>query len=315
MRDIVSPRSGGTVGEASAVSSSETRIVGILLARDEDVWVERAVLSVAAFCDELILCDHRSRDATPEILRRLASRHADMSYVRIRHPRESHELIKSHAGTRTWVLSVDGDEIYDPVRLAAFKARLLGGEFDQWWAIRLSMLHCAILDLDAGSATGWLTPPARSGTKLFNFGAISSWEGKVPERLHGGTPVFRPFGTSATYNMGEHHPWNEAPFRCLHLCFLHRSSRQSPREIARPSYGDSRSGSPARRAWRTARRWLGRPEPSWWKLTKYRQGELVTVLTQEFFGPDANGRYVSGLLTSHPAERAGPSGRGDPPAP
>jgi len=77
--------------------------------RDEDLFVERAVRNASALCDEWILVDHASRDRTPEILRRLARELPRASFHAIRHPRESHELIRYLAGTPTWIFGVDGD--------------------------------------------------------------------------------------------------------------------------------------------------------------------------------------------------------------
>src|SRR5689334_12475308 len=104
------------------------RIVGLMLARDEDIWAERAVRSVVEFCDELILCDHRSRDRTPTILQELAAEFPHVSYTRIRDPKESHDLVKHLAGSNTWLFSADADEIYDRDRLRGFRDRLLAGE-------------------------------------------------------------------------------------------------------------------------------------------------------------------------------------------
>jgi hypothetical protein len=43
-------------------------IVGSVLVRNEDVFLERAIRNVAAFCDRIFAVDHRSKDRTWEIL-------------------------------------------------------------------------------------------------------------------------------------------------------------------------------------------------------------------------------------------------------
>ena len=48
-------------------------VVGVVLVRNEDVFVEQAIRNIAAFCDRIYAVDHLSTDLTPEILRRLAS--------------------------------------------------------------------------------------------------------------------------------------------------------------------------------------------------------------------------------------------------
>src|SRR5205085_11323412 len=170
------------------------RIVGISLVRDEDRFVEQAVRNVLGFCDELILVDHRSRDRTPEILERLAAESSIPTTLhRVDEPSASHDLIKGYAGEAVWVFGVDGDELYDPRGLERFRQRLLAGEAAEDWQIRANMLHCVSLDEERGVATGYLSPPAPSTAKLFNFARIESWDSDNPARLHDpSSPVFKP---------------------------------------------------------------------------------------------------------------------------
>ena len=104
-----------------------TRIVGIALLRNEEKYVARSIRNAAGFCDEMLLCDHRSSDQTPQILGELAAELPRVTVHRLQHPRESHDLIKPHVGTNTWILGVDGDEIYDPAGLARLRSRILSG--------------------------------------------------------------------------------------------------------------------------------------------------------------------------------------------
>jgi hypothetical protein len=155
---------------------------------------------------------------------------------------------------------------------------VLRGDFDDWFTVKGNNLHCTSFDVEAGTATGYLAPPARSITKLFNFAAIESWTGTAAEHLYGGQRRLKPdFADAPTYLLRDEHPWAESPFRCLHVCFLPRSSRQPSTSRTRrgvlESYGYSRIDR-ARAALRMA---FGRPSESAWKLEKYRQGELVTV--------------------------------------
>lgn len=259
--------------------------MGIALVRDDDLLVERAIRNVVGFCDEMFLVDHRSRDETPQILAGLAASEPTLSFHPAKHPRESHDLIKGLAGSATWVFGVDGDEIYDPRGLPGFRARLLAGEFDDAWFIKGNVLHCDSIDIERREATGWLAPPARSITKLFNFAAIDSWEGNTPERLEGGAPVFRPgYDGDAIRWLRDEYTWETSPFRCLHACFLPRSSRDSGRSFARRSFVDRSMDPPWTRTLTLARSALGFPEQSQWKLTRYRQGERTTVDATGFFG-------------------------------
>jgi len=255
-----------------------TRIVGISLVRDEDRFVERAIRSVFGFCDELILVDHRSRDRTPEILERLATASPIPATVhRVRQPSTSHDLIKGYAGEDIWVFGVDGDEVYDPVGLARFRQQLLAGECSDDWLVRANMLHCVELDEERGVAKGYLSPPAPSVSKLFNFRRIDAWDGSNPERLHDPSGlVFKPGAEPRKRELNLEHSWEESPFRALHLCFLRRSSTQRTAG-ARLNIPDRLAPRRAPiRAWRALREAAGRPPAGSYK-DHYRVGELVTL--------------------------------------
>jgi hypothetical protein len=123
-----------------------------------------------------------------------------------------------------------------------------------------------------------MSPPSRSITKLYNYAAIEAWTGDGSERLHGGTIEFRPgYDESSVDNLGERLSWDESPLRCLHACFVRRSSRDAEAEL-RPILMESGLHD---RSWRgkLKRRLLGRrpPQESAWKRDKYMRGDLVTV--------------------------------------
>jgi hypothetical protein len=261
------------------------RIVGITLVRDEDLFVERAVRNVLDFCDELILVDHRSRDRTPQILEGIAAERPDrVRFHRVEDPALSHDLVAPYAGEDVWVFAVDGDELYDPAGLGAFKPRLLDGEFDGWWLIRSNALHTVELDAQRRRARGYLSPPAPSMVKLHNFALIESWDGRHPERLHGSEGLrFKPGCEPRKLELGRTAAWDESPLRCLHVCFLRRSSRER-RGGARVNIPDRNA--PRRlpkRIWFRLRiaAGVGRSE---WKQTHYRTGELVDVDAAPFLG-------------------------------
>lgn len=205
------------------------RIVGIVLVQNEDLWVERAVLNCMDFCDQLMVVDNASTDQTWGVLQSLAKRFGNKVVLhKADHPSLSHKLIQPLAGSKTWVFGIDGDEIYDPQGLKRFRSRLEKGEFDGYWSVFGNVLNVESLDLDTKTAQGYLAPPCRSMTKLYNFAAIEAWNGPCLERLHGGHIIFRE-GFSEKHRCELHQTisWDNADFRCLHLCFLKRSSRES----------------------------------------------------------------------------------------
>jgi hypothetical protein len=199
---------------------------------------------------------------------------------------DSHRLIEPYAGTATWVIGVDGDELYDPARLVRFREELLAGRFDRVFKIASNVLNCVDLNGEAGTASGYLSPPSRSITKLYNFGAIESWHGDGSERLHGGVIAFRPgYDDRSVDNLGERLAWDETPLRCLHACFLRRSSGEPDGgEWARPILEETGLQD---RSLRGAVKRLARlrrvPHVSAWKREKYMRGPVVTVDASPFF--------------------------------
>ena len=265
------------------------QVVGIVLVRNEDVFVEQAIRNVLGFCDRIHAVDHVSTDCTWDILRTLAEEYDHVDARRSHHAGESHRLIEGYAGTQTWVFGVDGDELYDPARLADFRRELLAGAYGNVFKIASNVLNCVALDRAAERATGYPSPPSRSITKLYNFAAIDSWAGDGAERLHGGTIAFRPgYDERSVDNIGERLTWEETPLRCLHACFLRRSSRDS-------EPGDMPAGRPIleetglhdRTWWGVVKRRLRPPalpaETVDWKRQKYMRGDLVTVDASSFF--------------------------------
>jgi hypothetical protein len=268
------------------------QIVGIVLVRNEDVFVEQAIRNVAEFCDRIHAVDHVSTDGTWDVLRELGREYDHVEAQRVHHAGESHRLIEQYAGTQTWVFGVDGDELYDPGRLAGFREELFAGAYGDAFKVASNVLNCVALDRERETASGYLSPPSRSITKLYNFAAIESWAGDGAERLHGGTIVFRNgYDERAVDNIGERVSWEETPLRCLHVCFLRRST-------ADPEPGGTVAGRPileetamhdrSRRG--TLKRLLLRrrpPKVSAWKREKYMRGELVTLDASPFFARSA----------------------------
>ena len=259
------------------------RIIGILLVQNEERFVRRAIENVIAFCDELILCDHASSDDTPQILDDVARRHPGKArFHRVRSPRETHEFLKPFAGTPTWVFGVDGDEIYDPAGLARFRRRLEVGEFDAHWVVFGNVLNVTRLSEEPNEAEGHLAPPCRSMTKLFNFSAIDTWNGDTPERLHGGQIAFRPgFHAGLRCSLHETVDWNDADFRCLHLCFVPRSRFDSPGGV-RENIMDRHAWSWTKLCKKCRSLVFGVPTTNW-KLEKYARGEKVRKSAAAFF--------------------------------
>jgi glycosyltransferase involved in cell wall biosynthesis len=263
-----------------------TRIVGIMLVKDEDLFVEQAVRNVLDFCDEIFLADNGSRDGTIGIFDSLVAEHPNkLRLHRIAHPRESHDLVKGFAGEPVWVFGVDGDELYDPAGLAQMRTQLLAGGHDEAWLVRGNVLHCLDLGADRSTARGYLSPPAPSMTKLHNFALIESWDGqgRNPERLHGREGLrFKPGASERKVELNREATWDDSIFRCLHVCFLPRSTRDGGVMARRNIPDQNAPRRMPRRIWTRLRELAGRPQQSEWK-EHYRVGPVEVVSAEPFF--------------------------------
>lgn len=268
---------------------SDFRIVGIMLVRNEDVFIEQSIRNVLDFCDWLIITDHQSTDSTFEICKRLASENSKIDLRQINHVSESAEAITPYYNTPTWIFAVDGDEVYDPVGLSLMREKLLAGEFSNSWAVFGNVLNVSVLDAERRKAKGYLAPPARTITKLYNFSAIDDWLDCTVERLHGDKIVFKPgFSVRSRRYLHQEIDWDYAYFRCLHLAFLNRSSngrenlmniRLNPDEIHQINATMSVFGRSIKSLRFCLRQLLRRD----WKNTKYRRGPLVEKDVRVFF--------------------------------
>jgi hypothetical protein len=270
--------------------SRRRQIVGIVLVRNEDVFVEQAIRTAAVFCDIVHVADHMSTDRTWDVVRQVVREldiHCDAR--RLGDARKSHGLIEGYAGTPTWVFGVDGDELYDPAGLRLLRDQLLEGAHDRLFRIKSNVLNCVALDDERSRASGYLAPPSRSITKLYNFGAIEAWT-DCHERLHGGTIVFREgYEYESVAHFGRRYSWERSPFRCLHTCFLRRSSRDPlAAGRGRPNLEDHRMYRRTRSPVfdHLVRRALGKHNgrtASSWKNDRYRRGPRVTKDATPFF--------------------------------
>lgn len=259
------------------------KIVGIVLLMNEDVFVEQCIRNIEPFCDEIIVADE-SVDNTPKILERLRAEFPEKIRLhRLNHPRESHPLVRGYANTHTWVFGVDGDEIYDPEGLMRFRKRLEAGEFDSAWAIFGNVFNICHLDDDKQFAEGYLAPPCRSMTKLYNFRAITDWSGECKERMHGGEIHFKEgWNERDRLDLYKQVPWEEADFRCVHTCFLRRSSLEPPKPRPRSNIMDRMAWDVpklVRRIWA----WVTRQPAPVWKLQVYNRGPLHRLPVGVFF--------------------------------
>lgn len=260
-------------------------IIGICQIRNEDVFLGQVIANIEEFCDQIIVADHQSKDQTASIVKQKMRRSPMLRYHSIAHPSEAHDLIRRYTNTPTWIFPVDGDELYDPIGLAQLKSQIIKGEFDAYRQIYGHSLHCIAIDQEKKIAKGYLSPPSRTVTKLYNFGALIDWEGPCSEKCLGGTIMFKPgYTEQSNLNLMDTLSWADSPFRLLHACFLQRSSlepeqgnniRKNPFEI----YAMSRLA----RWFYQLRTWMNIPTASTYKLEKYMRGPLAECDVSNFF--------------------------------
>jgi glycosyltransferase involved in cell wall biosynthesis len=278
-----------------------TGIVGSVLVRNEDVFVERAIRNVASFCDRIHAVDHASDDETWEILRALARELDHLDVHRSRNSADAHRRLAPYAGTATWVLGVDGDELYDPAGLARLRSDLQAGAHADVFRLKAHVLNCDELDEAHATVSGWLAPPSRPVTKLFNFAAVESWTAS-PDPLQSGDAVFKPgYHWESRRDLADTTTWDDDPLRCLHVCFLRRSSRDADvrtrrnldesREFDRGPVGTLKQL--VRRPRRAAHIVALEQEGKDWKREWYARGERVTLDATPFLTP--SGRVHSGV--------------------
>jgi hypothetical protein len=148
--------------------------------------------------------------------------------------------------------------------------------------LKAHVLNCDELDEDGRSASGWLAPPSRPITKLFNFGAVQSWTDS-PDPLQAGNVVFKPGQHwESRRDLADGTTWETDALRCLHLCFLPRSSTETG--VARLNLDESGlyDRSPAGRLKGLLRHGRRRTGGNW-KQEWYARGERVTVDASPFF--------------------------------
>jgi glycosyltransferase involved in cell wall biosynthesis len=131
-----------------------------------------ACLDSLAFCDERIVVDCGSTDATVEIAREKGARtefHEWQGYG----PQKNHAL---SLATGTWVLSLDADERVTPELATAIKSAIADGGADAWEMLRLSSFCGRTM-----RHSGWYPDYV---LRLFRRGKARFDDAIVHERLH-----------------------------------------------------------------------------------------------------------------------------------
>ena len=129
------------------------QVVGSVLVRNEDVYVERAIRNVAAASatgsTSSTTCRRTGRRRSSVAL---AEELDHLEVERSASAEASHRQLQPYVGTDTWVLGVDGDELFDPAGLERLRGDLEAGAFADAFRVKGHVLNCDELDLETGAA-------------------------------------------------------------------------------------------------------------------------------------------------------------------
>ncbi len=159
--------------------ASPVRLSVAMIVKDETAWLPRALASVQAIADEVIVVDTGSTDGTPALAASLGAQVHHVAWTDDFAAARNESL--AHC-TGDWVLVLDADEALTPDGAQALRSvidRPL--RVPVLYQIRIQSRH------DAGQATvDW------DASRLFPLSLELRYEGRIHEQLPGGLPDGRP---------------------------------------------------------------------------------------------------------------------------
>ena len=240
------------------------KIIGVMMVKNEDRWIGRALMAIRDFCDRIVLIDTGSTDDTIAQATRLVR--IDELIVEPDLSR-THRFVEQYVGTDTWVFGVDGDEIYDREGLQVVKQSMEYGCFDNTFQVVGRYLH--VTELGGGYARGYMGPPSHTPTKLYNFAHLKEWPSDGKHSLFQSKSRVLKRGAWAKNASRHEVSWDLCHLRCLHMRFQRRSWSETEAEIGARLSGEDRLGFGSRRDRG------GNDERN--ERMSYRKGEIVEV--------------------------------------
>ena len=252
------------------------QIIGIVLIRNEDINIQWVLTNLLGFCDRIMVLDNYSTDNTYQAVADLAKINPKIELTRRHNAKTSQKVLRKYYATDTYILHVDGDEVCDPNGLAKLRPRIIGGEFNAVYYLGGCAINCTAVDTINKTATGYTSG---GGINIYNFNVVRGWENENRERLHG-HPIFNDKIEHKTIDLGG---FDKSILRCLHLCFMPRSSG-----LVKHRFGLI--------GWKRRRKQRIKPNPSGnphharpgpgntveYKMKHYASGEQTTVCIADF---------------------------------
>ena len=191
-------------------------ILGVTLLKNEDIWIKKVLINLMDFCDDFLIIDNGSTDGTNDIIRDLG-----LDVILEQDLAKTHEMVEKYIGKDVWVQGFGGDEIYDPGGLSFIKDKLDPNVFQYY----PKFLHAT--KVGKNTALGYLSPPAYSPGKLYNFKLLESWKSKRTNHIFLETGrVLKPNVISKNV-MFNNMSWDTTPYRCIHTRFMRRSTLEN----------------------------------------------------------------------------------------
>jgi hypothetical protein len=238
---------------------SRPKVVSVSLVKNEDLWIRHALISAAPICDEFLILDNMSDDSTKlevdSAMDYLGIDNDQYRYIQVKDPTDTNQYLQEYCGTNTWIFGVDGDEVYDPKGLDLLRKTIDSNLLNDYHRIQGHAIN--VCKIDGPFLQGYLAPPARTITKLYNFNHYEH----LPrgERLHG--EMKRYPNKELILDLFARTTFDDSIFRCAHMCFIKRSTRDThvPRS-APPGHGGPQ-----------------------YKVQNYQKGELASAYISDFF--------------------------------
>lgn len=202
-------------------------IIGLMMVKNEDIYLKRAIRCIKDFCDEIIVIDTGSTDGTIDIAKREGvSLHIEHDLTK------THQFVERHAGDNVWIFGVDGDEIYDPAGLERLKPNIKKNYYNYAYQLQGHYIHA--LDIAGNEVTGHMGPPSHTPGKLYNMRNIHSWPSDGKHILF----LSRPMDYSWKKMRPAPDTWELTPMRCVHTRFLRRSTKECSETVGRRLHGE-----------------------------------------------------------------------------
>lgn len=193
-------------------------ILGICLVKNEDIYIYQVLKNILDFCDEIIVLNNLSTDNTIKEVNKIKSK--KIKIYNVDSPFGTNKYLKKYTNTDTWVLGVDGDELYDPVGLSEFKKELKDRKWDDYFLIKGAQINIFDLNIKDNKGTGYSNENGCRGCgKLYNFKNLTRCFSDKQERLHGYHEI-----KEGCKNI-KLDDFDNCKLRFLHLCFINRTSK------------------------------------------------------------------------------------------